>query len=715
LLEPRRGTVRVFKRPSTPHDQSEGIVAGIEALLAREGVAASAVKFLAHGTTVATNALLERRVAPVGLLTTEGFRDVLELGRQVRPDIYDLSLDKPPVLVPGPWRLEVRERIGADGAVVTPLDEAQARGAIRRLRDDGAQAIAVCLLHSYANPAHEQRLVELIREEAPTAYVSRSSAVMPEFREFERWSSAVLNSALGPVIRRYFRGLSQRVEALALPAAPQIMRSNGGIMSVAQAEALPISLLLSGPAAGVVGASWVARQAGFTDIVTFDMGGTSTDVSLVRNGEATLGRVRRLAGYEVKQPMVDVHSIGAGGGSIARVDQGGFVQVGPESAGAVPGPAAYGLGGELPTVTDANVLTGRLGPGGLLGGTMALAPDRAERAVAKHVAERVEMRTVEAALGILAVVNAAMLGAIRRISIERGHDPRRFTLVAFGGAGPLHAARLARALGMPSILVPNTPASFRRWGSSCPTCAPSCRRHDPGTRATDAATLETIFRPLEQDAAAWLARERVPSGRREIARAIDMRYVGQNHELTVPMPAGRRRDVRAEAERRFAALHRQVYGHGEMAPTEMITFRVFAIGHIDRPQLASVQGSGRDRPPTRQRAVWLPSGRRVTCPVIPRDALRAGQRVPGPAVIEQMDTTTLVLDGQVARLDRSATSSSQRHDETTQIDRPDPHAGHRQAAGLGRRRDGRRPGQDGLLAGHQGARRLLDGDLHTRR
>ena len=653
LLEPRRGTVRVFKRPSTPHDQSEGIVAGIETLLGREGVAASAVRFLAHGTTVATNALLERRGAPVGLLTTEGFRDVLELGRQVRPDIYDLSLDKPPVLVPGPWRIEVRERIGADGVVVVPLDEAQARDAIRRLRDDGAQAIAVCLLHSYANPVHEQRLGELIREEAPAAYVSFSSAGMPEFREFERWSSAVLNSALGPVIRRYFHGLSRRVEALALSAVPQIMRSNGGIMSVAQAEALPISLLLSGPAAGVVGASWVARQAGFTDIVTFDMGGTSTDVSLVRSGEVTLGRVRRLAGYEVKQPMVDVHSIGAGGGSIARVDQGGFVQVGPESAGAVPGPAAYGLGGELPTVTDANVLTGRLGPSGLLGGTMALAPDRAERAVAKHVAERLEMRTVEAALGILAVVNAAMLGAIRRISIERGHDPRRFTLVAFGGAGPLHAAELARALGMPSILVPEYPGVLSALGllvSDLRTELSATRILE--TRATEPAALETIFRPLEQDAAAWLEREGVPSGRREIARAIDMRYVGQNHEITVPMPAGRRRDVRAEAERRFATLHRQVYGHGEMAPTEMITFRVIATGRIDRPRLAPARGSRGGGQPVRKRAVWLPSGNRMTCPVIPRDALRAGQRVPGPAVVEQMDPTTLVLDGQVARLDR---------------------------------------------------------------
>jgi len=263
------------------------------------------------------------------------------------------------------------------------------------------------------------------------------------------------------------------------------------------------------------------------------------------------------------------------------------------------------------------------------------------------------MRTVEAALGILAVVNAAMLGAIRRISIERGHDPRRFTLVAFGGAGPLHAAELARALGMPSILVPEYPGVLSALGllvSDLRTELSATRILE--TRATEPAALETIFRPLEQDAAAWLEREGVPSGRREIARAIDMRYVGQNHEITVPMPAGRRRDVRAEAERRFATLHRQVYGHGEMAPTEMITFRVIATGHIDRPQLASVQGSGRDRPPTRRRAVWLPSGRRVTCPVIPRDALRAGQRVPGPAVIEQMDTTTLVLDGQVARLDR---------------------------------------------------------------
>ncbi|OGL20907.1 MAG: hypothetical protein A3K12_17650 [Candidatus Rokubacteria bacterium RIFCSPLOWO2_12_FULL_71_19] len=652
LLEPRRGALWVFKRPSTPQDQSDGIAAGIESLLTREGIAPSAVAFLAHGTTVATNALLEHRGAPVGLLTTEGFRDVLELGRQVRPDIYDLSVDKPPLLVPGPWRLEVRERIGADGTVVTELDEAQARAAIRRLRDEGAQTIAVCLLHSYANPVHERRLGALIREEHPGAYVSLSSDVMPEFREFERWSSAALNSALGPVIRRYVGGLSRRVEALALPTAPQIMRSNGGIMSLAQAEALPISLLLSGPAAGVVGARWVARLAGFADIVTFDMGGTSTDVSLVRSGEATVGRVRRLGGYDVKQPMVDVHSIGAGGGSIARVDPGGFIQVGPESAGAVPGPAAYGLGGELPTVTDANVLTGRLGPGGLLGGTIRLAPDRAERAVAKHVAEPLAMPTVEAARGVLAVVNAAMLGAIRRISIERGHDPRRFTLVAFGGAGPLHAAELARALGMPAVLVPEYPGVLSALGllvSDLRTEFSATRILD--TRAASAVALDEIFHPLERDAEAWLEREGVPPGRRQIVRAADMRYVGQNHELTVPLPV-RAGNVRADAERRFAALHRQVYGHGEVAPTEMITFRVFATGRIDRPRLTPGRAVGGGGGAVARRIVWLSSGRRVTCPVIAREALRPGQRVGGPAVIEQMDTTTFVLDGQVARMDR---------------------------------------------------------------
>jgi N-methylhydantoinase A len=653
LVDPRTGRLTVFKRPSTPHDQSEGIAAGLADHLAREGLTAAAVAFLAHGTTVATNALLEQRVTPVALLTTEGFRDVLELGRQIRPDIYDLSADKPRLLVPGPWRLEVIERIGPRGDVLVPLDEAGARAAIRRLREEGAEAIAIGLLHSYANPAHERRLAELVREEHAQAYVSVSSEVMPEFREFERFSSTVLNAALGPVIRRYLRGFSTRVTALGIQAAPHIMRSNGGVMSPAQAEALPVSLLLSGPAAGVVGAIHVARQAGFADIITFDMGGTSTDVSLVRDGHLTVGRVRKLGGYDVKQSMVDVHSIGAGGGSIARVDAGGFIQVGPESAGAVPGPASYGLGGELPAVTDANLVTGRLGPSGLLGGAMALQPEVAHRAVLKHVAEPLGLGAVDAALGVLAVVNASMLGAIRRISVERGHDPRGFALVAFGGAGPLHAAELARALDIPTVVVPAYPGVLSALGLL--VC--DVRTEFSATRIVQTQTLgrtdvDAAFRPLEDQAREWLAREGVVDDRRRIVRAVDMRYVGQNHELTVTLPERwPRNGVAPEIDRRFAALHRQVYGHGEAAATEVIAFRALALGRIPRPRLRRPSATSRGARPPTTRPVWLSSGRPVSCTIVARDTLGIGQRVPGPAVIEQMDTTTLVLPGQVARAD----------------------------------------------------------------
>jgi N-methylhydantoinase A len=652
LLDEGHRTLRVLKCASTPHDQSKGIAAGLEALLHREGRSPAAVTFLAHGTTVATNALLEGRGAPVGLLTTRGFRDILELGRQVRPDIYDLSIDKPRPLVPGPWRLEITERIGPDGQVVTPLDEMAARQAIRRLRGEGADAIAVCLLHSYRNPVHETRLKALIREEYPEAYVSLSSEVMPEFREFERWSSTSINAALGPLIRRYCLGLSVWAEQVGLPGSPRVMRSNGGIMSLQQAVEQPISLLLSGPAAGVVGAISVARQAGYADIITFDMGGTSTDVSLVRRGEVTVGRVRQIGGYDVKQPMVDVHSIGAGGGSIARVDHGGFIQVGPESAGAVPGPACYEFGGELPTVTDANVVTGRLGPGGLLGGSIAIAPQTADRAVRKNVAELLDTDAVQAGLGILAVVNTAMLGAIRRISVERGYDPRRFTLVAFGGAGPLHAAELARALGIPTVLVPEYPGVLSALGllvSDLRTEFSATRI--VATRTLSVRALEALLRPLEREAAAWLDRERVPPGRRQIVRAVDMRYVGQNHELTVPCPTARDRNPLEALEARFASLHRRVYGHGGKATTELVTVRVFAVGMIPRPRL---RPEARSEPGATRtsRQLWLPSGRRVTCPIIPRRSLRAGQRVLGPAVIEQMDTTTLVLDRQIARVDR---------------------------------------------------------------
>ncbi len=655
LLEAGTGALRVFKCPSTPHDQSDGIAAGLADLLGRAGCSAAAVAFLAHGTTVATNALLEGTCIDVGLLTTRGFRDVLELGRQIRPDIYDLSADKPRLLVPGLWRLEVDERVAADGSVVTPLDEAQARAAIRRLRDERATAIAVCLLHSYANPVHERRVAALVREEHPDAYVSLSSEVMPEFREFERFSSTVLNSALGPVIRRYLRGLAGRVEALGAPEAPRIMRSNGGIMSIAQAEALPVSLLLSGPAAGVVGAIHVARQAGYDDVITFDMGGTSTDVSLVRAGQPTVGRTRQLAGYDIKQPMVDVHSIGAGGGSLARVDAGGFIQVGPESAGAVPGPACYGHGGGRPAVSDANLVTGRLGPGGLLGGAMALDAALAERALAKHVAEPLGVSALEAALGVIAVVNASMLGAIRRISVERGHDPRRFTLVAFGGAGPLHAAELARALQIPVVLVPEYPGVLSALGLLVSDVRSEfSATHVAETRAASRAGLDALFAPLVGEAASWLEGEGVPRPQRRIARAVDMRYIGQNHELTVVLPPALPGDAASELDRRFAALHRQVYGHGDRQPTEIVALRALAVGAMPRPPRPRPAPGGprRRQPAPASRRVALALGRNVMCPIVPRDALTVGERFSGPVIVEQMDTTTLVLEGQVATLDR---------------------------------------------------------------
>ncbi len=652
-IDVRTGELRVFKRPSTPKDQSEGLSLGLCDLLRREAREMNDVTFLAHGSTVATNALLEQKCAAVGLLTTEGFRDLLELGRQVRPDIYDSSVDKPPLLVPGPWRLEIHERTSAKGELLVELDESQARRMIAQLKQEGAQALAVCLLHSYINPKHEQRLRELIGDELPDAYVSLSSEVICEFREFERFSSTVLNSALGPVIRRYLRGLDTRTAKLGLSSKPQIMQSNGGLMSIAQAEALPVSLLLSGPAAGVSGAVHVARQSGHHDIITFDMGGTSTDVSLVRRGRLVYNRLRKLAGYEIKLPMVDVHSIGAGGGSIARADAGGFIHVGPASAGAVPGPACYGAGGELPTVTDANVLTGRLGPEGLLGGAMQLQPQRAERAIAQHVARQVGSTAVDAALGILAMVNATMLGAIRRISVERGHDPRRFTLVAFGGAGPLHAAELARALGIPKILVPEHPGVLSALG----LLVSDVRTEFSTTRVvpTSSASMETVRATVEslgKQAQAWLAQENVPSAGRQITFALDMRYAGQNHELTVPLPNKVSwKSLVAQLQRRFAILHREVYGHGEVDETEIVTIRAIASGKTRRRRFRAAEATDRTRKEPRYRTVHFGAGKGVLCPVFDRAQLRTGQALAGPAIIEQMDTTTLVLHGQRAQLD----------------------------------------------------------------
>jgi N-methylhydantoinase A len=656
LFEEETGRIAVWKLSSTPADPSEAVAAGVAEGLARVGARTAEIAYFGHGTTVATNALIEGRGAPTGLVTTEGFRDLLEIGRQKRPDLYDPQADKPPVLVPRARRREVAERLRHDGSVETPLDEEAVREAARALRAEGVAAVAIAFLYSFLASRHEEIAKRIIEEEFPEAFVSASHEVAPEFREFERLSTTVVNAYLGPVMKGYVAGIASRLEGLGVPVAPHITQSNGGVIGCATAARLPVRTILSGPATGVVGAETVGRLAGAPDLITFDMGGTSTDVALLRGGAAPLAGEAQVHGYPLKAPMLDIHTVGAGGGSIAYVDAGGLLKVGPGSAGADPGPAAYGRGNPEPTVTDANIVLQTLNPTHLLGGRMKVRQDLATAAI-DRLAEALQMERMAAAQGIIAVVTANMARAIRVISVERGHDPRDYALFAFGGAGPLHAARLARELETPRIIVPPSPGIL---------CAMGLLLTD--LRADFAATrrlpldesaltpLREVFAGLEAEAEAWFTQERVAPEARHIARSIDMRYAGQNYELPVPLSKGPfgAATIAALADG-FAEAHRRRYGFlAEEEPVELVTCRVEATGRVRQAEVAAYPRSAADPEGALagRREVWLPElGGFAATPVYAREKLAHGNEIAGPAIVEQMDATTLVLSGMRAQVD----------------------------------------------------------------
>ncbi len=661
LWDEARQRLTVLKLPTVPADPAEGILAGIRAITARDGVPPAALGFVAHGTTVATNALLEKKGARTALLTTRGFRDLLEIARQKRPDLYDLQADKPPALVPREWRLEATERLLADGSVHEKLREADVTAAVETLRaaGGGVEALAICFLYAFLDPAHERRAAELVQAHLPGVFVALSSDVSPEFREYERLSTTVLNAYLGPLIGRYVRRFANRVQALGVGAPPYINQSNGGIISVAEAAARPVRTLLSGPAAGVMGAAWVAEQAGLDAIITFDMGGTSTDVARVESGVPRIAAERTIDGYPVRIPALEIESVGAGGGSLAWVDSGGALKVGPQSAGAVPGPACYGRGGERPTVTDANVILGRLSATHLLDGEMRLSPALAERAIA-GLAHELGLDPLQAARGVVSVVQANMLAAIRLVSVRKGYDPRGATMVAFGGAGPLHASALARDLGVARVLVPPAPGILCALGLLVePLRLDLVRTRVEPLDALGVAQLETVFAALEREAQAWLERERVPAGRRRLARALDMRYVGQNFELLVEVPAEFWRGERDALRRAFLREHARVYGHSaEDDAIQVVSYRLTALGEpaaLTLPALPQAPGASPDAARAGERPVYFDeAGGFVTTPVYRRERLVAGHALEGPAIVEQMDSTTVILPGQRGTIDAHA-------------------------------------------------------------
>ena len=652
LVHEPSGRMWITKTPTTPHDPAEGFVAGVDRALRLAGVEAGALRHVLHGTTTATNAILEGKGAATGLLTTAGFRYVLEIGRHDIPRRANMfAWVKPARPVPPELIFEIGGRITVDGEELEPLDEDAVRAATRRLREAGVDSIAVCFIHGYANAAHERRARALIHEAHPDCAVSLSSEVLPVFREFERSMGTVLNAYVQPIVGRYVARLGERLRARGIRAPLSVMKSNGGVVGADVVRTQAIHTALSGPAAGVIGARRVGEAAGFRDLISVDVGGTSADICLIRGGDAEITVEGRVGAWPLHVPMIDIHTIGAGGGSLARVTEDGTLTVGPESAGAQPGPVCYGAGGEEPTVTDAHLVLGRIPPH-LLGGEIALDVERARAAIRERIAGPLGLTLEAAAQGVLDIVNNNMVGAIRLVSVERGYDPRDFALVPFGGAGPLHGADLAALLAMRTVVVPRHPgvlSTFGLLGTEVRNDYARTLLQKPPDY--DLAAIDAVYAELEAQATAWLAAEGVAPAARRLTRLADLRYRHQGFEITVPWTE--RTAAVEPLIQRFHERHRQLYTYALVdAPVEIVTLRVTAAGRVRRLTLPPLgrRRAARARP-ARRRVYFAGAGWR-DCACVDRETLGAGALVRGPAIVEQLDSTTVVAPGQRATVDR---------------------------------------------------------------
>ncbi len=648
------GRVVTLKVPSTPGDLSLGIVDGLRHLLEEARYPASDIERFVYASTLVTNLIVEEAAASVGLIVTEGFRDVLEIGRASRkPHIYDIHWRPVRPLVPRHLRLTVRERIDHQGRVLVALDEASTRTALAELAAAGVSSIAVCFLHAYANPAHERRIAELAAEICPDVDISLSSEVVREFREFERMSTTAVNAFIKRPIMHHLDGLRTALGDLGVMATPFIMRGNGGISTFEATKRLPVAITHSGPMGGIVGATALAAACGIENIITLDMGGTSADVSLVAGGQPILTNRGHAGPHPLLVPMLDLVTIGAGGGSIASVEGGSALRVGPRSAGSVPGPACYGQGGEAPTVTDANLIAARLNPGYFLGGRRQLDPALAHAALASHVADPLGLGVEEAALGVLAVAEAHMMNAIRLVSVERGLDPREFTLVAFGGAGPLHAVRLAEALSIDRVLIPPAPGNLSAMG----LLAADVRHDFVRTLVADAAItppdqLRMGFDELVAEARAALDHEGIPQSRQRCLLSVDLRYQGQNYELALAVPndllAG---DSLTPIVQRFHRQHEQVYGYQlPDRAVQIVNLRVTALGITAKISWPADRRTGATASADRRRVVVAPGDAR-DLPVYRHADARPGREIEGPAIVEYAGSTLFLCPGWRARFD----------------------------------------------------------------
>jgi len=654
LFDESSGAFHLVKTPSTPDDQSVGILTGIRQIVEDAGVAPSDIQAILHGTTVSTNIVLEEKGARVGLLVTENFEQVLHLARSQTPGPLAgwITMIKPEPLADLERTRGVPERINARGDVVKPLDESRARAAIKELIAAGVESITVSLLHAYANPAHEQRLKELILEADADLPISLSSEILPEFREYERTLVAVMNAYVRPRMRSYLAGFQDKLRGIEFSPQVNIIRSDGGVMSVERASDFPVHTMLSGPAGGVSGAAFIAGLADHPDALGFDMGGTSTDVSLIRDGAPMISRQTELGYYPIKIPSVDVHSVGAGGGSIAHVPMTGALRVGPESAGADPGPACYGRGGSEPTVTDANVVLGHLPPS-LLGGAMALDAGAAEEAVSR-IAGALGLSVHQAAQGIIDIVNENMFGALRLVSVQKGLDPRDFALVAFGGAGPLHGNAIGTLAGCFPVIVPPTPGVLSALGflysdiknEFAQTFIRNIGEVQPGQ-------LTDILGRLGSDAKSWLEDEGIEAVRQDLRYEADIRYFRQGYEFALDVsPEALLNGGLRDLEDRFGAAHERQYGFRLSAPVELVNLRAIGTGRVTRIAYPKSERGGEDPSDALadEHRVYF-DGDFVASKIYDRARLMAGNRVRGPAVIMQTDSTTVIHPGHVGEVD----------------------------------------------------------------
>ena len=666
LIDEARRAITVHKVPTTPSDPSVGTVAALVDLCDMAGVDTAAIDYLMHGTTVVTNIALEHSGAKTGLITTAGFRDVLHIARHKRPQTFSLQLDLPwqtHPLVPRRRRIGVKERIVPPGDVLIPLDEAAARAAVRRLAAEGVEAIAVCFLFSFLNPDHERRVGEIIAEEAPDVFVSLSHEVVPQYREYERFSTTALNAYVGPKTAIYLDRLAGHLASKGVKAGLHLMQSSGGAATHEGAAKRPVSLLMSGPAGGLLGGIWVGRSAGFDSVVTLDVGGTSADIGVAPGGEVLYKHIldTRLGDYHAMVPMAEVDSIGAGGGSIAYLGAGGQFQVGPRSAGSEPGPCCYGRGGSEPTATDCMVALGRIDPKSFLGGRLPLKAELATAAIAEKLAKPLGQSIEEAALGAIKILTHNMVQAIEINSVRRGFDPRDFALVAFGGGGPLFACDIARELGIPAVVIPTAPGLTSALGLL--TTDVAYEQSQTAMQLVSTADIERLavtYAELEAALRNQLVADGFKDEHIRLVRSADCRYRGQGYELRTPAPAGAiDRRFLDQLARAFGAEHRRIYNH-EYAnrDVQVVNVRVIGVGAI--PSFAPTPiKHGTEAPDVDAKVTVAPvvldvdgAARKFDTPRYWRGRLKARNRIDGPAIVDQMDSTTLIPPGFSAHVDR---------------------------------------------------------------